>query len=333
MDQIKLSRSLGVSFVIAISLMLASLWVFPSSVKAADPCTTPGVVCVTTSISSSTTWTSNNIYYLKNNITVAKGVTLTIQGGTIIKFDYPYSATSPNANPYALTILKEAGLIFQDTNTTNKRVLFTSGRDDSADAGGDTNGDANQTLPGYGDWKGLILEDWVSTTPIENLTFRYSREGLNLKANTLPIPNSVVVQNNGFYQALCGVTVTAPGNYHNLVTVQSNGFYGNQYGLCTSVGAGTGQALPTITGNHFESNLILPYLFTGASYPTYTNNTYIGTADPSDPNNPTDHLGIGVAGKWNSSGTWVADNNLPFVVVTPVEISTAASITVNEGSV
>jgi hypothetical protein len=334
MKQCWSGRSVLLSVAVICALALAGLWAFRSPVQAADPCTTPGVVCVPGDITSDQSWTSDNIYYVTNDILVSSNATLTIEGGTIVKFDYPYSATSPNSDPYALTIDKGAHLVFQDTNDTDRRILFTSGRDDSPEAGGDTNGDANQTLPGYGDWKGLVLIDWASSDPIENLTFRYSRDGLNIQSKSQMVPDTVVVQNNAFYQSLCGMTVSALSNYDNQLVVLNNGFYENQYGLCTSVtGSGTGKVVPAVRGNHFEGSVVLPILLSGASYPAYDTNTYVGTADSSDPDNQTDHLGIGVSGKWNSSGTWNVDNDMPFVVVTTLEITTNASITVNEGTV
>ena len=263
---------------------------------------------------------------------MATGITLTIQGGTIVKFDFPYTPVFPNASPYGLTIDKGANLVFQDTNSTDRRILFTSGRDDSLNSGGDINGDGVQTFPGYGDWEGLILTDWTSSVPIENLTFRYSKDGLNIKAATVAIPSTVLIQNNAFYQSICGVTLSVTGNFNHQTSVTSNGFYGNQYGLCTLVTSASGQASPSIQGNNFDGNAILPLLLNGASYPTYNGNTFIGTADPSDPTNLTDHLGIGLAGKWNNSGSWTVVNNMPFVVVTNVEISTTASIDVNAGT-
>ena len=128
------------------------------------------------------------------------------------------------------------------------------------------------------------------------------------------------------------MTISVPGNFNNQTNVNSNGFYGNQYGLCTLVTSNTGQAIPSIQGNNFDGNEILPILLNGASYPSYNGNTFIGTADPTDPTNLTDHLGIGLAGIWRNSGTWTVVNNMPFVVVTNVEIIASASITVNAGS-
>ena len=244
---LKQSRSTNRLFFFTCLFVTVFLLAFAAPVQAADPCNTAGVLCVTSSITSNTTWTSDTIYYVKADITVSNSATLTIQGGTIIKFDYPYSPTSPNLPPFGLFINKGANLVFQDTNPTDKRVLFTSGRDDFVEAGGDINGDDVQTLPSFGDWEGLVLTDWTSTVPIENLTFRYSKDGLNIKSSTVPVPPEVVIQNNAFYQSTCGVTIAAPVNLNNAATVIGNGFYGNQYGLCTLVtGTGTGQAISHI---------------------------------------------------------------------------------------
>jgi parallel beta-helix repeat protein len=300
--------------------------------QAADPCSTPGVVCISNAVTANTTWGPGIIYYIKSNIHVTGGNTLTIMGGTIIKFDFPYSPTNPNPNPYGLIVDNGANLIFLDTNSTDKRVLFTSGRDDSAVAGGDTNGDGNQTTPGFGDWEGLVLTDWTSTTPIENLTFSYSKDGLYIKSDTLSIPAGVEVLNNAFYWSSCGLTVSVTGSWNNLANIHNDGFYGNQYGICTSV-TGTGQANPTIQNNTFDGNIILPIYLFGTSYPSYIGNTFAGTADSSDPNNKTDHLGIGLGGKWNGSGTWIVVNGMPFVVVTPLDINTNGTVNVLAGTV
>ncbi len=334
MYQTRLNRSSSVLIILAFLLAIGLSGAFAAPVQAADPCSTAGVVCVASAITSNTTWTADHIYYIKADMHVLSPNTLTIQGGTVIKFDYPYSGISPNPNPYGLYIDKGANLVLSGTNPTDKRILFTSGRDDSPDVGGDTNGDGVQTTPGFADWKGLILVDWTSLTPLENMTFRYSRDGINILSSTVTIPAGVTIQNNGFYQGACGLTVTVPGNLNNQVSVINNKFSGNQYGLCTVVSAtGSGQALPLVQGNHFEGSTVLPILLRSTSYPTYIDNTFVGTADPSEPNNQTDHLGVGLSGTWSSSGTWTPVNNMPMVVVTNVDISASTTITINQGTV
>ncbi len=332
MAQTKSNRFLFVALFTILFLLLGYFFFGVVPGKAADPCTTSGVTCVSTAITANTTWGPTSIYYIKSDIHVTSGNTLTILGGTIIKFDFPYSPTNPNPNPYGLFVDKGAGLIFQDTNSTDKRILFTSGRDDSADAGGDVNGDGTQTIPGFGDWEGLELTDWTSTTPIENLTFRYSKDGLRIISSSVLIPLGVEVRNNGFYQSICGITVSATSTWNNLTNIHNNGFYGNQYGLCTTA-TGTGQTNPTIQSNTFDGNTILPIYLSGTSYPIYNLNSFTGTADPSDPNNKTDHLGIGLGGKWNGSGPWTVVNGMPFVVITPLDINLNYTVSVSAGTV
>lgn len=41
-------------------------------------------------ITSDETWTSDNIYVIDGDLTIASGVTLTIQAGTVVKLDYSY---------------------------------------------------------------------------------------------------------------------------------------------------------------------------------------------------------------------------------------------------
>ena len=332
MARTKSNRFLFIALFFILFLLLGSFFFLVVPGAASDPCSTSGVTCISTAITANTTWGPTSIYYIKSDIHVTSGNTLTILGGTIIKFDFPYSPTSPNPNPYGLFVDKGANLIFQDTNSTDKRVLFTSGRDDSADAGGDVNGDGNQTIPGSGDWEGLELTDWTSTSALENLTFRYSKDGLRIITSTVLIPLTVEVRNNGFYQSMCGITVSATSTWNNLTNIHNNGFYGNQYGLCTTA-TGTGQTNPTIQNNTFDGNTILPIYLSGTSFPIYNLNSFTGTADPSEPNNKTDHLGIGLGGKWNGSGTWTVVNGMPFIVITPLDINVNYSVNVSEGTV
>ena len=64
MFQIKPSRSPFVFFLFVCLLITAFLVARVDRVRAADPCSTVGVVCVSSNISSNTTWYSNTIYYV-----------------------------------------------------------------------------------------------------------------------------------------------------------------------------------------------------------------------------------------------------------------------------
>ncbi|MFH1822421.1 MAG: right-handed parallel beta-helix repeat-containing protein [Patescibacteria group bacterium] len=89
-----------------------------------------------------TTWTKENSpYVIQNSMTVALGATLTINQGVVVKFT---SSTSLVIN----------GKLYAEGNSSDK-IVFTSAKDD--EAGGDTNGDGNTSIPDYGDWNQIVI--------------------------------------------------------------------------------------------------------------------------------------------------------------------------------
>src|SRR3990172_6639446 len=109
-------------------------------------------------ISSHTTWSNLDIHRVTGNVTVAAGITLTIEPGTIVKFN---SGTNLDIN----------GVLDAVGNSSGK-IVFTSYRDDSF--GGDTNGDgfsAGQS----GDWNLIYFADSVtdSMTRLEHTIIRF----------------------------------------------------------------------------------------------------------------------------------------------------------------
>ncbi|MCL4439564.1 MAG: hypothetical protein M1609_02905 [Firmicutes bacterium] len=88
------------------------------------------------SITADTVWSSANTYVVQSTTTVAPGVSLSIDPGTVIKF-----------KPYAKMVIKGT-LVAPGSEQAN--IVFTSYKDDAY--GGDTNGDGTATVPARGDW-------------------------------------------------------------------------------------------------------------------------------------------------------------------------------------
>jgi len=80
--------------------------------------------------------------YVMNNFLVEKGAKLTIQGGTILKFQ-PFS------------VLTVRGDLVANTSIAEESILFTS---DASNVNGDSNGDGPNGKPEAGNWGGLVFE-------------------------------------------------------------------------------------------------------------------------------------------------------------------------------
>jgi hypothetical protein len=113
---------------------------------------------VSGTISSNTTWAVDGSPYIVTGIiTVNSGVTLTIQPGTIVKFEFGNSKR-----------MSVSGSLVAD-GTPESKIVFTSVRDDSY--AGDTNNDGSATVPQPGDWEKITLTN--SSSVIDNVVIKY----------------------------------------------------------------------------------------------------------------------------------------------------------------
>ena len=106
-----------------------------------------GIVIVESNITENTTWNSNNVYILATRVTVADGVTLTIEAGTIVKGE---AGTGPNAT----SLLIARGAILNAGGTAAEPIIFTAA-DDDIEPGQIASPNVDPSLPGL--WGGLII--------------------------------------------------------------------------------------------------------------------------------------------------------------------------------
>ena len=114
------------------------------------------------SIASNTTWTlAGSPYIVTCSVTVASGVTVVVEAGVVIKFQY-------QASVYDKRILIVNGILDLQSTAANP-IVFTSDRDDTI--GGDTNGDGSASQPAKGDWGYIKLTN--SATIFHDAAVRY----------------------------------------------------------------------------------------------------------------------------------------------------------------
>lgn len=267
---------------------------------------------ITSNISATTTWsTSGGVYIIQNNISVNSGVTLTIDPGTIVKFE-------------ANTSLTVNGTL-SAVGTATSSVYLTSIKDD---VGGDTNGDGTATSPAAGNWVGIIVSSGASTT-INHAVVGYTGQ----------YPAYANVKNDGGILNIFNseiATSSTYGIYHvsGTTTIESSYIHNNTYYGINAQGSGQ----LTLTDNTFANNPYTPAYIALSSGLILTSSGNSATG--------TGKKGYLIApGTVETSQTWLHDG-IPYVISggtltipsgksltinprTIVKIDTSSGITVN----
>jgi hypothetical protein len=117
-------------------------------------------------ITENETWEAGVVHRITCDVEVDSGVTLTLQGGAIVKF------------MAGLSLVVNGDLISQGADTYP--IYFTSIKDDSV--GGDSNGDGDGSLPALGDWNEIRVNGGSATFVHTKILYRGGGQG-NLRIN------------------------------------------------------------------------------------------------------------------------------------------------------
>jgi hypothetical protein len=183
-------------------------------------------------IATSTTW-SAGVHCLTGIVTIDSGATLTIDPGTIIKFD---TATTSG-------IVVNGTLNAEGDFSTDDEVVFTSLKDDLF--GADTNGDGTSTTPASGDWAGITVNPG-GTAQLDYSVIRYGGSAGGSNA---------MIFNNGGTTTIDSRSTVAYGSDYGVrnsagTTTISNSDIGyNNYGLYVDGGSVGIEATSTIHNN------------------------------------------------------------------------------------
>ena len=190
------------------------------------------------------TWGGNVPFIIPSTLSIPNTSQLTIKAGTTIKF---------KAFDSWFLAMGRLSVDGEDGNP----VVFTSIKDDSA--GGDTNNDGSATLPNFGDWRSVQLENVSATSTIRYAQMRYGGTHLNgtaqhslFYANNSPVEiynsqfrdskfanvnisgGSAIIKGSEFSNA----RNSADGSHVGLelstyapIVLENNTFYNNKYGI------------------------------------------------------------------------------------------------------
>jgi hypothetical protein len=132
-------------------------------------------------IPNGTVWSNSEVQRIVGDARVPAGATLTIEPGTIVKF-----------NEFSAIDLFVEGTLIAD-GTAGQPIIFTSRRDD---VGGDTNGDGNASAPGSGEWNTITFGSASTANVLDQVEVRYGGGGgpgmVVVNGAALALSNSVI---------------------------------------------------------------------------------------------------------------------------------------------
>jgi parallel beta-helix repeat protein len=199
-------------------------------------------------ISAHTTWSTDDVHLITGDVTVSAGIVLTIDPGTIVKFNSNRSLTINGA-------LNAAG-------TTGNRIIFTSYRDDAN--GGDSNSNGPSSAA-PGDWGRIYFSQTVTEglTSISNIDVLYagsSGDSIYIYQNNIGIASSTIRYSSTRGLYIYNASPTIDGNtisdnaqegiysYYGSPLIQNNTLSNNDDGIYARY------STPTINGNTITDN-------------------------------------------------------------------------------
>ncbi len=258
-------------------------------------------------LKNNTIWsTSNHPYVIINQITIEEGVTLTIQPGTIIKFQIDYGKI----------VVKGT---MDVCGTIDQPVIFTSYSDD--EHGGDTNGDSTETCPNPGDWRSIELgSNKTSNIFLEHTLISYGGSdnfpSLNVHSNNVEISHSLIT-----LSADMGINCAYVSPSIHDCRITENATEGIFF-------PSPDATLPLIlTNNTFKDNrnwlALLGYCNINTDI-ILSGNTCTGS----------DRNGFGISGRITDDVMFEADTNMPIVIINQdLSVNQGARFTISPGTI
>ncbi|MCX6760512.1 MAG: lamin tail domain-containing protein [Candidatus Nealsonbacteria bacterium] len=171
---------------------------------------------------SSTTWQADLPYIIENGA-IGGGAVLSLDPGVIVKF---------KMGPVYKGTMEIYGKILAQGSASNP-VIFTSFNDD--EYGGDTNNDANNSIPNKGDW--YWLHFFTSGSVLDNTIIKYGGSEsplwwLDFGAITVKEDEGDVeltVRNSEIKDNIYGVYVSGPCEKFGNIYLENNIFLNNKY--------------------------------------------------------------------------------------------------------